>query len=479
MLLSQKIAGFSKGDADVLRKAMGKKDRYTLDKMKSKFVDGAKEKGHPVDKLNKIWTDWEAFAQYAFNKSHSTCYALVAYQTGYLKAHYPSEYMAAVMSNSLGQIEKITFFMEECRRIGLPVLGPDINESYRSFAVNKKGEIRFGLAAIKGTGDAAVDSIIEERDKKGPYLSIFDFVKRVSLRTVNKKTIESLAYGGGFDCFEEAQGLHRAIYFEDSEGSNFIEKLIRFANKAVEDANSAQGSLFGAMDGGGGAIATPRIPQIEKWGQMEKLKFEKEVVGIYISGHPLDEYRLELDSFCSCTLDRVMEPTFRGKEIAVGGIVTKSLERFSKNGNPFMLFTLEDYNGGYEFALFGEDFVNLSKYIAPDRFLYIKGVVKSKWGRPDEWEFKPMSVRLLSEIRNQFSKELRITIGLQMINSQTINHLNTLISKHQGTCNLSVLVYDAEEKVEVTMMSRKNKISPSNEFLEELKAMNGVVYKLN
>jgi DNA polymerase III subunit alpha len=479
MLLSQSIAGFSKGDADVLRKAMGKKDRYTLDKMKSKFVEGAKAKGHPEDKLTKVWTDWEAFAQYAFNKSHSTCYALVAYQTGYLKAHYPSEYMAAVMSNSLGQIEKITFFMEECRRMGLPVLGPDINESYRSFAVNKKGEIRFGLAAIKGTGDAAVDSIIEERDKNGPYKDIFDFVKRVNLRTVNKKTIESLAYGGGFDCFEEAQGLHRAIYFEDSEGSNFIEKLIRFANKAVEDANSSQGSLFGAMDGGGGQIATPKIPQMEKWGQMEKLKFEKEVVGIYISGHPLDEYRLELDSFCSCTLDRVMEPIFRGKEVAVGGIVTKCIERFSKNGNPFMLFTLEDYIGSYEFALFGEDFVNLSKYIAPDRFLYIKGVVKSKWGRPDEWEFKPMNVKLLSEIRNQFSKELKITIGLQMINSQTINQLNALVSKHQGTCNLSVLVYDAEEKVEVTMMSRKNKISPNNAFLDELKGMNGVVFKLN
>ncbi len=480
MLLSQKIAGFSKGDADVLRKAMGKKDRYTLDKMKSKFVDGAKAKGHPEDKLNKVWTDWEAFAQYAFNKSHSTCYAFVAYHTGYLKAHYPSEYMAAVMSNSLGQIEKITFFMEECRRMGLPVLGPDVNESYRSFAVNKKGEIRFGLAAIKGTGDAAVESIIEERDKNGPYKDIYDFVKRVNLRTVNKKTIESLAYGGGFDCFEEINGLHRAIYFEDFEGSNFIEKLIRYANKAVEDANSAQASLFGMMgDGGGGAIATPKIPQIEKWGQMEKLKFEKEVVGIYISGHPLDEYRLELDSFCSCTLDRVMEPVFRGKEVAVGGIVTKAIERFSKNGNPFMLFTLEDYNGSYEFALFGEDFVNLAKYIAPDRFLYIKGVIKNKWGRPDEWEFKPASVRLLSEIRNQFSKELKITLGLQMINEEVINQLNQAVSKNQGTCNLTVSVYDPDEKVEVTMMSRKNKISPSNEFLEEILKINGLVYKLN
>ncbi|PWK20220.1 DNA polymerase-3 subunit alpha [Arcicella aurantiaca] len=480
MLLSQKIAGFSKGDADVLRKAMGKKDRYTLDKMKSKFVEGAKEKGHPEDKLNKVWTDWEAFAQYAFNKSHSTCYAFVAYHTGYLKAHYPSEYMAAVMSNSLGQIEKITFFMEECRRMGLPVLGPDVNESYRSFAVNKKGEIRFGLAAIKGTGDAAVESIIEERDKNGPYKDIYDFVKRVNLRTVNKKTIESLAYAGGFDCFEEINGLHRAIYFEDVEGSNFIEKLIRYANKAVEDAASAQASLFGMMgDGGGGAIATPKIPNIEKWGQMEKLKFEKDVVGIYISGHPLDEYRLELDSFCSCTLDRVMEPIFRGKEVAVGGIVTKAIERFSKNGNPFMLFTLEDYSGNYEFALFGEDFVNLAKYIAPDRFLYIKGVIKNKWGRPDEWEFKPASVRLLSEIRNQFAKELKITLGLQMINEEVINQLNQAVSKNHGTCSLTVSVYDPDERVEVTMMSRKGKISPSNEFLEEILKINGLVYKLN
>jgi DNA polymerase III subunit alpha len=324
-----------------------------------------------------------------------------------------------------------------------------------------------------------VESIIEERDKNGPYKDVFDFVKRVNLRTVNKKTIESLAYGGGFDCFEELQGLHRAIYFEDSEGSNFIEKLIRFANKSTEDANSAQASLFGAMDGGGGAIATPKIPQIEKWGQMEKLKFEKEVVGIYISGHPLDEYRLELDNFCTCTLDRVMEPSFKGKEISVGGIVTKCIERFSKNGNPFMLFTLEDYNGSYEFALFGEDFVNLSKYIAPDRFLYIKGVIKSKWGRPDEWEFKPVSVRLLSEIRNQLAKEFKITIGLQMINNETISKLTTILNKNQGSCNLTVSVYDPEDKIEVTMMSRRNKISPSNELLEALSEMGGVVYKLN
>lgn len=477
MLLSQKLAGFSKGDADVLRKAMGKKDRYTLDKMKSKFVDGAKEKGHPEDKLNKIWTDWEAFAQYAFNKSHSTCYAFVAYQTGYLKAHYPSEYMAAVMSNSLGNIEKITFFMEECKRMGLPVLGPDINESYRSFAVNKKGEIRFGLGAIKGTGDAAVESIIEERDKNGPYKDIYDFVTRVNLRTVNKKTLESLAYAGAFDCYPE---IHRAIYFEESEGSTFIEKIIRYANKSSEIASSAQASLFGMLGEGGGAdIAKPKIPSIEKWSQMERLKFEKDVVGIYISGHPLDTYRLELDSFCTTTLDKVMDPAYRGKEVSVGGIVTKVVERYSKNGNPFMLFTLEDYNGSYEFALFGEDFVNLSKYVSQDRFLYVRGTVRNRWGKPDDWEYKPMSMQLLSEIRDKYTKELSITLGLQSVNAMIVDSLNQLFLKHQGTCSVSVKVVDPEDKVEVTMLSRKNKISPNNEFLEELQQINGVTFKLN
>ncbi len=476
MLLSQKLAGFSKGDADVLRKAMGKKDRATLDKMKGKFIDGAKAKGHPEDKLNKIWTDWEAFAQYAFNKSHSTCYAFVAYQTGYLKAHYPSEYMAAVMSNSLGQIEKITFFMEECKRMGLPVLGPDINESERSFAVNKKGQIRFGLGAIKGTGDAAVESIIEERAKNGAYKDIFDFVNRVNLRTVNKKTLESLAYAGAFDCYPE---IHRAVYFDETEGSTFIEKLIRYANKISELAASSQGSLFGMLGDGGGDVPTPKIPSTEKWSQMERLKFEKEVVGIYISGHPLDTFRLELESFCTCTLDRVLEPSFRGKEISVGGIVTKVVERFSKNGNPFMLFTLEDYNGSYEFALFGEDFVNLAKYVSMDRFLFIKGQIKNRWGRPDEWEFKPTAVQWLSEIREKFSKELRITLGLQLVNAELIARLNQLFTQNQGNCNLSVVVIDPEDKVELSMLSRKTKISPSNELLDELATIAGISYKLN
>ena len=385
MLLSQKIAGFSKGDADVLRKAMGKKDKATLDKMKGKFLDGAIAKGHESKKLEKIWTDWEAFAQYAFNKSHSTCYALVAYQTAYLKTHYAGEYMAAVLTNVLGNIEKITFFMEECKRMGIKVLGPDVNESIRSFGVNKEGQIRFGLGGIKGSGDAAVESIIEERTKNGEYKSIFDFVKRVSLRTVNKKTIESLAYAGAFDCFKE---LGRSVYFESTDGSSFIEKLIRYANKITEDKNSNQSSLFGMMGGGNETdMSQPKIPRVEPWGRIEELKLEKEYVGIYISGHPLDDYKVEFDRFCTTNIEEFL--TKKNQEVSFGGIVTAVQERISKNGNPFCFFKIEDLKGNAEIALFGNDYVNFNKYIGPDRFIFIKGKVQAKWGgNTDQFELK-------------------------------------------------------------------------------------------
>jgi DNA polymerase III subunit alpha len=477
MLLSQKLAGFSKGDADVLRKAMGKKDRATLDKMKGKFVEGAVAKGHPEVTLNKVWTDWEAFAQYAFNKSHSTCYAYVAYHTGYLKAHYPSEYMAAVMSNSLGQIEKITFFMEECKRMGLRVLGPDINESGRSFAVNSKGEIRFGLGAIKGTGDAAVESIIEERSRGGVFSDIFEFVTRVNLRTVNKKTIESLAYAGAFDCFED---IHRAVYFDDSDGNTFIEKLIRFANKAAEDKAASQVSLFGAMGGGMGVdIARPKVPMAEEWGQMEKLKFEKDVVGIYISGHPLDEYSLEINNFCY-KIDGLISEQNRGKEgLAIAGIVTKVTERFAKNGNPFSIFTVEDFSGAVEIALFGKDYINFNNFVAVDRFLFIRGAIQSKWGSQTDFEFKPTQMQLLSEVRDTMAKNLNVRLSLSAVNEVFIRKLNTIFDAHPGKCSLLMSIYDPEEKVEVTMTSRKIRIAPTNELLKELEAMEGVNYRLN
>ena len=474
MLLSQKIGGFTKGKADYLRKAMGKKDREMLDKLKPEFMGGAKAKGHPEDILNKVWTDWEAFAQYAFNKSHSTCYAFVAYQTAWLKTHYPSEYMAGVMSNSLGQIEKITFFMEECKRMGLNVLGPDVNESKRAFAVNKNGQIRFGLGAIKGTGDAAVESIIDERLANREYKDIFDFVKRVNLRTVNKKTIESLVYGGGFDCF----GIPRAAFFEESEGSNFIEKLIKYANRATEDANAAQVSLFGsALMAGEMDIPTPKFPDVQEWSQMEKLKYEKDVVGIYISGHPLDAFKLELDTFCTSTIDIMMD--YKNRDVAIAGIVTKSVERFSKNGKPFVIFTIEDYSGAQEIALFGQDYINFNQYIEIDRFLYMKGQIKPRWNQEDNWEFKISSIQLLAEIRNKLTKELKITIQETAINQMMVENLQDIIEANKGDISYSINITSPDIPSGLSMISRKSKIDPSNQLLEQLAQIEGIAFKLN
>ncbi len=473
MLLSQKIGGFTKGKADYLRKAMGKKDREMLDKLKPEFMEGAKEKGHPETVLNKIWTDWEAFAQYAFNKSHSTCYAYVAYQTAYLKTHYAPEYMAAVMSNSLGNIEKITFFMEECKRMGMNVLGPDVNESKRAFAVNKNGQIRFGLAAVKGTGDAAVDSIIEVREK-GEFIDIFDFLKRVNLRTVNKKTIESLVYAGGFDCFN----IPRAAFFAESDGNNFIEKLIKFANRAAEDALNAQASLFdSAILAGEMTIPTPKIPEVIDWTQMDKLRFEKEVVGIYISGHPLDDFKLELDTFCTSTLDVVMD--FKNRDVSVAGIVTKSIERYSKNGKPFVIFTIEDYSGAQEFALFGEDYIKFNQYIEIDRFLYLKGKIAPRWNQPENWEFKIGSMQLLAEIRKKLSKELKITVDLAAVNQEFVETMQDILGHHPGDLGITMYVTDREERIELSMISRKMRVEPTNQLLNNLADIEGVVVKLS
>lgn len=481
MLLSQKLAGFTKGDADTLRKAMGKKQKDVLDKMKSKFIDGCGTKGLDLKICEKVWTDWEAFASYAFNKSHSTCYAFVAYQTAYLKAHYPSEYMAAVLTSSLGNIEKITFFLEECRNLGLPVLGPDVNESKRAFSANKQGQIRFGLGGIKGAGDAAVESIIDERKQRGFYKDVFDFVKRVNLRTVNKKTLESLAYAGAFDEF----GIHRATYFDTSTGGTFIENLIRFANKEAEDKAASQSSLFGLMTHeGGGGFSTPKIPQAEAWGQMDKLRYEKEVVGIYISGHPLDEYELELKNFCNASLDKLFDKDEKGqmlyanRDVFVAGIVTSVQERYSKNGNPFCIFKLEDYNSSLEMSLFGNDYINLGRFVAPDRFLYIKGKVQARWGSQDNWEFKPIHIQLLPEVREKLCKEIYVQLDLEKANNQLVKQINELVKANPGACDLMMTVYDKEEKIDLTMVSRRTKVSVQNEFLEELKSMEGVNYRL-
>ena len=485
MLLSQKLGGFSKGQADTLRKAMGKKQIETLNKLKGEFMKGGAERGLDTKKLDKIWTDWEAFASYAFNKSHSTCYAFVAYQTAFLKAHYPAEYMAAVLTSSLGNIEKITFFMEECKNLGLVVLGPDINESDRQFSVNKRGEIRFGLGGIKGTGDAAVESIIEERSANGSFSDIYDFISRVNLRTVNKKTLESLAYAGAFDCYEE---FHRAQFFDlaDGENANFIERLIRYANHVHSEKASAQSSLFGAFGGSDALISKPKAPVIEPWSDLEKLRFEQEVVGFYISGHPLDTFRVELDNFCNCTLDRVMEipegernPVFFGKEITVGGIVTSAVERISKNGRPFMIFKLEDYKGSMEMLLGGEEFVQMSNYIQVGRFLYLKGKVQNRWKQEDQFEFKPINIQLLTEIREKMCKEIKVQLLLEHIDGKFVADLSESIQNHPGSCKLSMTVADPESRMEVQMLSRTYRVAPTNSFFDSLRSLEGVKFSLN
>jgi DNA polymerase III subunit alpha len=360
MLLSQKLSNFTKGDADVLRKAMGKKDRrYTLDKMKGKFIEGAIAKGHPADKLEKIWTDWEAFAQYAFNKSHSTCYAYVAFHTAYLKTHYPAEYMAATLDNASGDIDQISFFMEECKRMNLNIFGPDVNKSEVTFSVNKEGELRFGLGAIKGVGEAAVEEIIAERKKNGPFKSIFDLTKRVNLRAVNKKTLEGLAYGGAFDCFE---GTHRAQYFSLVDESNIIEKSIRFGNAAQANESNNQQSLFGG--GISVSLPEPTIPAAETWSLMEQLKKEKEVIGIYLSGHPLDPFKIEIDKLSSHPLSELkdLKPLKGIAEIKIIGVVASVNHRISKMGKPFGSFVFEDLTGTFEMPLFGENYLNYKKF---------------------------------------------------------------------------------------------------------------------
>ncbi|GAO44345.1 DNA polymerase III subunit alpha [Flavihumibacter petaseus] len=434
MLLAQKLAGFSKGDADVLRKAMGKKQKSVLDKMKSQFVNGAAEKGHPKDKLDKIWTDWEAFAQYAFNKSHSTCYAFVAYQTAYLKAHYPSEYMAAVLNNA-GSIEKITFFMEECKRMGLEVLGPDINESHKGFAVNKEGAIRFGLGGLKGVGEAAVDAIILERGKEGAFTSIFDMIKRINQRSVNKKTLESLAYAGAFDCFTD---LHRAQYFFMPQGDNTtgLEKIIRYGNVYQAQSQGTTNTLFGdlpaVLD-----IPAPKIPACEPWTLTDRLDKEKEVTGIFISGHPLDHFRFEMRYYNIMSLQDFNEAKDNqalqasGRQFRIAGLVIDGQHRITRTGRNFGVLTLEDYSGKTEIMLWGEDYMRFKDYLDKGKSLFLTGSYKSRFNT-EQYEFKVERICLLESIKSQQTKQLTLSVEPRHVSGTMIGFLEANFKRFPG-----------------------------------------------
>lgn len=478
MLLSQKLAGFTKGEADVLRKAMGKKQKAVLDKMKPQFLAQAKEKGHNEEKLDKVWKDWEAFASYAFNKSHSTCYAWIAYQTAYLKAHYPAEYMAAVLSNNMNDIKQVTFFMEECRRMGLNVLGPDVNESFYKFTVNDKGAIRFGMGAIKGVGGNAVKTIVAQR-KDGKYKSVFDLAKRIDLRAANKKAFENLALAGGFDGFD----THRAQYFhEEGDGITFLEKVIRYAAKFQENENSAQVSLFG--DASEVQIPEPQVPPCEEWGAMKKLKQEKEVVGIYISGHPLDDFKIELDAFCNCsTLDLNDLSPFVGKELTIGGIVSEVQHRVSKNGKGWAIFTLEDYNDSCELRIFGEEYLKFRHFLVPNSFIYARIYIKDGWvnrdtGKKSDPRMQYNAMQMLHDVMDQYAKKLTIQLTLEEVQEDRIDSLKDLIKQHKGDHSLHFVIYEMQEKLKLQMNSRRQKVKISNELLEEL-TKEQVHYKLN
>jgi DNA polymerase III subunit alpha len=458
MLLAQKLAGFSKGDADVLRKAMGKKQKSVLDKMKAQFMKGATDRLLPAEKLEKIWTDWEAFAQYAFNKSHSTCYAYVAYQTVYLKAHYPAEYMAAVLNNA-GSIDKITFFMEECKRMGIKVLGPDINESLKGFAVNKKGEIRFGLGGLKGVGEATVENIIEERRKGGAFKTVFDLVKRINQRTVNKKTMESLAYAGAFDCFPEH---HRAQYFykPPEEIVTGLERIIKYGQVIQTQNATTANTLFGdlpiTME-----IPPPRLPECEQWSLMQQLTFEKEVTGMFLSGHPLDHYKFEMKHYGVTPVSDfnefkdsfTMQPN-PNRIFRVIGLVADAQHKIARSGNKYGSFVIEDYSGKTDILLFSEDYLKFSPFLQQGSTVLITGFFRQRFNK-EEAEFKMMSVTLAETMKRNLTKLVSIEVSPQNINKEMIGFIEKNLKYNLGSAGLKFILSDPRSNMRVHLMAGK------------------------
>ena len=457
MLLSQSIGGFSKGDADVLRKAMGKKQKYVLDKMKAQFISGATAKGHAADKLEKIWTDWEAFAQYAFNKSHSTCYAFVAYQTAYLKAHYPGEYMSAVL-NHAGAIEKITFFMEECKRMGIKVLGPDINESLKGFAVNQKGEIRFGLGGLKGVGDAAVDNIILERENGGAYKDMFDFIKRVLQKNVNKKSLESLAYSGAFDCFTT---YHRAQYFyvPDGERSTGLEKIIGYGQAKQSLSMGTTNTLFGNLSDSM-EVQLPKIPNCEPWTLTELLDHEKDVTGMFMSGHPLDHFKFELryygitriNDFNEIKETLHLQPN-PGKGLRVAGLVIDVQHRVTKTGKNFGSFVIEDFSGKTEFLLWSEDYIKFQNYLEKGQNVLLNGYFRPRYNRTTEFDFKINTMSLLETVKQNLTRSIEINIHPASVTPDFVNFVDKNVRSHPGKSSLRFNIYEPKENLKVSLYS--------------------------
>ena len=465
MLLSRLLANFTRGESDTLRKAMGKKLKDKLDALKPKFIKGGQANGHDPKVLEKIWGDWEKFASYAFNKSHATCYSWVAFQTAYLKANYPSEYMAAVLSRNLTNVEQLTIYMNECKRMGINVLGPDINESMLQFSANKQGDVRFGLAAIKGVGEAAVESIIAERTKNGRFKDIYDFIERVDYSLVNRKCLENIAYAGGYDSIS---GFSRCKFFgvdqRDNNGVTYIEQLMRYGQRYQSEKNNAQQSLFGG-DTGTTDITPPVIPACAEWSQLEKLNKEREVIGLYLSAHPLDDYKVIIRNMCKTQvgdLDHLDE--LKGKEIAVAGMVVAVQNLTTKTGKPWGKFKLEDYNGTHEFALFGKDYENFRKYLFSDYFLFIRGRVQPRPYNDQELEFRITSMMQLSELQEAV-KEVHVQLAVEEITRDLIARMGRSVKEAKGNTLLRLNVYDRQAQVSLNLFSKSYKVSLTQELV--------------
>ena len=487
MLLSRQLANFTRGESDALRKAMGKKKKAIVDAMKPKFIEGGKKNGHDPKVLEKIWADWEKFASYAFNKSHATCYSWVAYQTAYLKAHYPAEFMAGNMSRCINDIGKITKLMSECQNMGIPCLGPDVNESQRKFSANKKGEVRFGLSAIKGMGDAAAINIIAEREKNGPYKDIFDFVQRVNLSAVNRKAFESLALSGGFDSF----GIKRESYFAtNSKGDTFIETLLRYGQVYQTEQSSMQNSLFGDM--GGVEITTPPVPETEPWSTMELLKKERDLVGIYLSAHPLDDYAVVLNHMCNLKCSQVgremdKKELAKFEELSFGGIVTAVSSRFTKTNKPFGIVTIEDFDGSGELALFGEEWTKWQSMLQEEYPVYITARCQQRFrNNLDAYDLVIKKIEFLTDVKDKSIDKFTIYIDSTMFKEAAMTDLETMLRSCQGHVPLYFNIHDTEHNTNIEMFSRNVTVDVNKKllsFLDEMNAMageeNSVRYAIN
>ncbi|MBQ9656141.1 MAG: DNA polymerase III subunit alpha [Prevotella sp.] len=479
MLLSRLLADFTRGESDALRKAMGKKKKEIVDAMKPKFIEGGKKNGHDPKILEKIWADWESFASYAFNKSHAACYSWVAYQTAYLKANYPAEFMAAIMSRRRDQITEITKLMDECKTMGIATLGPDVNESYLKFGVNKKGEIRFGLAGIKGLGDGAAEAIIREREKNGTFKDIYDFVQRVSFQSVNRKAYEVLALSGGFDGF----GIRREDYFaQNSKGETFIDTLVRFGQNYQIEQQQSQNSLFGAF--GAVEIQTPPLPKSDvRWSDIERLNKERELVGIYLSAHPLDEYKIVLDNLCNT---RCPELADRGialqdrEDITMGGIVTSLQTRFSaKTNKPWGIVNLEDFSGSGELVLFGDDWLNLNGKFIEGAAVYVTGKMTPRFYGSDQKELKISNVELLQDVKEKLLGRITISLDTDKLDDSVVTELGELITSNPGRTELYFLLHDSTGKKHVLLRSASKTVDIRRSLLQYIEQTEALDYKIN